>query len=413
MKNIIIENNDKFKSVFVSVNLFLPLKGENNGKNALLAMVLKKSNQLYKSEKELDRVLASLYNTTIDVNVEKLDNLYNIQVNMELLNGNYMSNEELKKAKEILCTIICNPQIINGEFEQEIFEREKDSLVQKIAEERDDKKKYALECLRKEMFNGTEYGFATLGTVEQVEKITNSDLVKHYDYVINNAEVVVTATGNLIGMQTFPEDIYNTICEKCGKHTVTNCKDVEKEIKDIQEKVETQDINQSVLCIGLRTLNVEKEDVYALMLYNCILGGTPASKLFQNVREKESLAYFAKSVYNKMKQVIYMYSGVDPKNQEKAKNVMLQQIELIKNGEISEQEFFAAKQSLISGYTEILDSKSAISRNMLNNEIYFGHEVTIDEIIEKLQNLTIQDIMDVAKKIKATNVFLLGGTVRV
>jgi len=413
MKNIIIKNSDRFKSVLVSVNLLLPLTADKTGKNALLAMVLKKSNELYKTEKELERILASLYDTTIDVNVEKLDNLYNIQISMELLNGSYMSKEELKKAKEILCAIICNPNISNGKFDENIFEREKSSLIQKIAEERDDKKKYAIECLKQDMFKGTDYGVQVNGTIDMVEQITNENLTEHYDYVQNNAQVVVTAVGNLSNMETFPEEIYNTICEKCGKHTVTNKQDVEKEFKQIEERIENQDISQSVLCIGLRAENVKKEDMYALMLYNSILGGTPASKLFQNVREKESLAYFAKSVYNRLKQVIYMYSGVDPKNNEKAKTVMLQQLELIKNGEISEEEFYAAKQSLISGYTELLDSKVAISRNIINNEVYFGHEVDIDEMIHKLEVLTLEDVVAISHKIKATNVFLLGGVARV
>ena len=413
MKNIIIKNSDRFKSVFVSVNLLLPLEGDKTGKNALLAMVLKKSNELYKTEKELERVLASLYDTSIDVNIEKLDNLYNIQISMELLNGDYMSKGDLQKAKEILCGIICNPNINAGKFDANVFSREKATLMQKIAEERDDKKKYALECLRQDMFKGTDYGVPTLGTVEMIQQITNEDLVSHYNYVLQNAEIVVSAVGNLSGMETFPEEIHKTICEKCGKHIVENKVDVEKELKDIQERIENQEINQSVLCIGLRANDINKDDMYALMLYNSILGGTPASKLFQNVREKESLAYFARSTYNKLKQVIYMYSGVDPKNQEKAKIVMLEQLDLIKNGEVSHEEFYAAKQSLISGYNELLDSKVAISRNILNNQIYFGNDVDIQEIIEKLQRLTLQDVINVANKIKATNVFLLGGVAHV
>lgn len=413
MRDIIIKNSDRFKSVFVTVNMLLPLKATLTGKNALLAMVLKKSNELYKTEKELERALANLYDTTIDVNVEKLDNIYNIQICMELLNGQYMSKEDIEKAKQILCAIICKPNIVDGKFAQDIFEREKNTLLERIAEERDDKKKYALECLRQDMFNGTEYETSALGTIEMVEKITNEDLIKHYDYVIKTAKIVVSAVGNLMGMEEVPEEIHKDICGKCGKNFIQNAQHVETICEKIKERVENQDINQSVLCIGLMVENANKEDTYALMLYNAILGGTPASKLFQNVREKESLAYFAKSQYSKLKQVIYMFSGVDPINNEKAKRVMLEQLEQIKNGDVSEEEFYAAKQSLISAYIELKDSKMGITRNMLNNEMLFGRDVDIDEMIEKLQYLTLQDVVTVAEKVKATNVFLLGGVARV
>ncbi len=413
MRDIIIQNSDRFKSVFVTVNMLLPLVAVNTGKNALLAMVLKKSNELYKTEKELERALAGLYDTTIDVTVEKLDNLYNIQICMEILNVKYMSKEDIEKAKQILCAIICKPNIINGKFDQAIFEREKATLLERIAEERDDKKKYALECLRQDMFKGTEYEVSVFGTTEMVKKITNDDLIKHYVYVIQTAQVVVSAVGNLTGMEELPRQIHNSICERCGKHIVENEKDVEFTFGEIQEHVENQDINQSVLCIGLRVENATREDEYALTLYNTILGGTPASKLFQNVREKESLAYFAKSQYSKLKQVICMFSGVDPVNNEKAKRVMLEQLELIKNGEVSAEEFFAAKQSLISAYRELKDSKVGLTRNMLNSELLFGRDVDIDEMILKLQQLTLQDVIQVASKVKATNIFLLGGVAHV
>lgn len=409
MKNIIVKDSSRFKSVLVSVNMLLPLEADKTGKNALLAMVLKKSNRLYKTEKELERVLASLYDATMDINVEKLDNLYNIQLAIEFLNQKYMSDNELNKIKEIIVSIICSPNITNNNFDKEIFDREKASLIQKIAEEKDDKRKYALECLKQDMFKDTEYGASTIGSIDQVDKITNEELVKHYEYVKNTAEIVVSVVGNLSQMENFPQELLDALCEKCGKHIVQNKKDIEKEIEKQEERIEKQDINQSVLCIGLKASKVEKEDTYALMLYNAILGGTAASKLFQNVREKESLAYFARSTYNQMKHVIYMTAGVDPVNNEKAKDVMLKQLQLIENNEITEEEFYAAKQSLISAYTEIQDSKLALSRNALNNEIYFGKEVSAEEKIRRISNLTVEDVLDIAKKIKATNVFLLGG----
>lgn len=413
MKNIIVKNSDRFKSVLMSVNILLPLKGNDTGKNALLALVLKKSNKMYKTEKELERALAGLYNTTVDVNVEKLDNLYNIQISVEMLSGKYISKDDQEKIKEIIFAIICKPNIEKEIFAKDIFEREKQTLIQRISEERDDKKKYALENLRQDMFKGTDYGSPTLGTIEQVEKITNEELVNHYKYVLKNAQILITAVGNLTGMEKFPQEMYEKLSEYCGKKDIARTEDVENEETHLVEREEKQDINQSVLCIGLKAINVKKEDVYALMLYNAILGGTPASKLFQNVREKESLAYFAKSVYNKLKQVIYMYSGVDPKNNYKAREVMLKQLELIKNGEISNEEFFAAKHSLISAYKELRDSKGSITKHMLNNEIYFGYEVEIEEMIEKIQTLTIEDVVGVSNKIKATNVFLLGGVAHV
>ena len=412
MKNIIIRNSNRFKSVFVSVNLLLPLRADETSKNALLAMVLKKNNGLYKKEIELERTLARLYNTTIGVSVEKVDNIYNISFGAEMLNVKYLTKQGVNEVIDIIYNIIKNPNFIHGTFDKETFELEKLSLIQKIAEERDDKKKYALNGLEKEMFVGTEYGSASLGTIEQVEKITNEELVEHYNKVMKEAEIKVIAVGNLHDMEDMPYELHNKICGEGGKNHIENVKDVEKEPSDeIQVKIEEQDINQSVLCIGLRFLNMKKEEIYKAMLFNAILGGTPASKLFQNVREKESLAYFSKATYNRHKNVIYMFSGIAPEKYEKAKQVMLEQVEAIKNADITDIEINAAKQSLVSAYREIQDSKASQAKNIFSNAIFFEKEISFEEIIENIEKLTKQDVVEIAAKVKATNIFLLGGKV--
>lgn len=408
MKNIIINNSDRFKSVFVGVNLLLPLTGEENSKNALLAMVLKKSCSKFESQKDLDRTLAGLYDTNLDMSVEKLDNLYNIQCNMELLNIEYMGKENVDKACEILYSTLLSPNIHDGKFEQTIFDREKETLIEKIKEERDDKKRYALKELEKDMFNGTVYEISSLGTIEDLQNISNKDLVKHYYSILERAEIVVSACGNLNGMQDIFEKIYNKLTGECGKHVVENKQEVNT-IGEIVYREEVQDIAQSVLTIGLKVEDAKKEDVYALLVYNSLLGGTPASKLFQNVREKESLAYFAKSMYNRYKSAIYMYAGVDPNKAKKAQEVMLKQLQLIQNRQVTDEEFDAAKQYIISSYNELQDSKMSTAKTMLNNEIFFEKTVEIEEMIKAIENITKEDIFEVAQKVKATNIFLLGG----
>lgn len=409
MRNIIVENSDRFKSVFVGINMLLPLNGETNSKNALLAMVLKKTSNLFESEKELERTLANLYNTSIDVSVERINEIYNIQFGMELLNVKYMGEQQVEKARDILCSIILNPKIEGGMFDVAVFEREKKSLMEKIKEERDDKKKYALKELEKDMFKGTAYGVSSLGTLEDIEKITNEELVKHYYNVLNEAKVVVTVCGNLMGMEDFAEKVYDEITSKAGKQDILNNLSSREVEKEIITRVENQDIAQSVLCIGAKFNKVNKEDMYKIAMFNTILGGTPASKLFQNVREKESLAYFAKSTYNRHKHVIYMFAGVDPKNNEKAKDVMLAQVESIKNGDVSELEFNAAKQNIISGYKEMRDSKVRTAKTLLNNDIYFERSVEIKEMINEFEKITLEDVINISQNLKVTNIFLLGG----
>lgn len=414
MKNIIIRNSNRFKSVFAQVNLLLPLTASETGKNALLAMVLKRNNSKFKTERELERKLASLYNTSFGASVEKINDYYNISFGLEMLNEKYIGAEAINEAIDILKAAICEPNIQDGKFDDETFELEKAALIQRIEEERDDKKRYALNCLEKEMFKGTEYGTNLLGNIEDIQKITNEELVKHYNKVLDEANLLVTAVGNIDDMEALPEKIYNILSGRCGKSEPEVNSNVEKEIEDKLEVVtEEQDINQSVLCIGLRIKNATKEDLYKAMLYNTILGGTPSSKLFQNVREKESLAYFAKAAYNRHKQVISMFAGIAPEKYEKAKKVMLEQLDMIKIGDVSSEEFYAAKESLISTYRELQDSKVSQSKAIISNSIYFNEEIDFDTMKCEIEKLTLSDVKELANRVVATNIFLLGGKANV
>ena len=415
MNNVISKNIDKFKSVFVSVNFFLPIDELTASRNALLALVMKKSSSVFASEKELERKLASLYDARLDVDIDKFSNSLCLKYTIECINGVKDINV-VDDAISILYDIILNPKIVmqdgNKAFEPEIVSREKQNLLQKIVEERDNKRKYALKQLEKYMFKNSGYGINLLGNLESINNISGEELFAHYEYMLKNSNIVVEAVGNLCGHENIANDIYNHIIQNIDNNRSFECErivDLFSASHEPEINKEIQDINQSVLTIGCSLGDISKEDSYKAMVYAQVLGGSPASKLFQNVREKESLAYFAKAMYNRQKEAIYLFSGIAPQNYDKAKKVMLNQLEEIKNGNVTDIELNAAKQNIIFGYNDARDSKYEYAKIILANEMYFKNQVEIDEIIEKIRSVTLSDVIDIANKVKGEQVFLLGG----
>ena len=145
----------------------------------------------------------------------------------------------------------------------------------------------------------------------------------------------------------------------------------------------------------------------------CIIGGNPASLMFQNVREKNSLAYFAKSMYNRQRQTINIYAGIEPRNYEKAKNIMLEQFEIMQKGEFSDVQFQASVDTLVASLKSIYDSKEEFARTMFANQMFFGKDVTIEEIIEKVKCVKKEDVLRIASKVYTDSIFCLGGEVHV
>ena len=183
-----------------------------------------------------------------------------------------------------------------------------------------------------------------------------------------------------------------------------------QKVNKIEEVSEYQDTTQSVLSLGLRINNASIEDFYALNLYNAILGTTPSSKLFQNVREKESLAYTVRSRYYRFKDIIVIFAGINKENYNKAVEVINEQIDAIKNGDISEDEFKSAKDSLMADLLEWKDSKVAMAKMKFANIIAFKDEnITVEDMREKMSKVTVEDIIRVAKLVSVEKIFVLGG----
>ncbi len=407
-KDIILINDNKFKSIFVSINYIRKLKKEENAKNALLACILKKGTANLKTEKQLELALSKLFASSIDVNVEKVGGMYNVEFGAEYINKSYIDEDVSEEVLNILYDIIHNPYLENGLFSKEIFEREKEGLIEKINQEKNDKRRWSLVRLEQEMYNENEYGTSVYGEIEDIQKETYETISEYYKQFIETSEVRVVVTGNLDG--------YDNIEERLREKFLNNTRDIldKVEIKNREEfrKIEEYEkLNQSVLCLGLNVKNTDKSLVPAAVVYNSILGGTPASKLFQNVREKESLAYFAKAQYNKYINAIYIYSGINLSNVEKATAVIYKQLEDLKNGNISEEEIDTAKKNIVLTYRALSDSKVSLGRTMLANSLYYDEDFNIANFINKVENISINDVVEFAKYVEVNTIYLLGGKI--
>ena len=145
---------------------------------------------------------------------------------------------------------------------------------------------------------------------------------------------------------------------------------------------------------------------YSAMMYNAILGGTANSKMFQEVREKASLAYSASSSYIRYKSNVFIKCGIEIKNYDKAMEIIRKQLEDMKNGVFTDEDIENAKKGIISGIKSIDDEQ--------DTEItyFFGQELTnsktsLDQYIEKIEKVTKQDIIDIANSISVNTVYFL------
>lgn len=413
MNNIYKINSEKFKSIYFSINFTMPVNKRQISENALLSAVLGKSNKKFKTQKEIQMYLYSLYGANFDIGIEKFGDLYNIEFRGECINKKYLPNntDVVNKVLEFLYDAIYNPNVLNGAFDEEVVEREKDFILNKIREVKDDKLRYGIRKMEELMCKDEPFSTYVYGDEDDIYKITSSDLYKRYNEVISNSCITFIISGNLLGYEDIDEKVNNIFNNKLVSKL--NYKELiyNQKLNHIQEVVEeSQQTTQSVLSYGLRINNPNSNDFYKLSVYNALLGGTPSSKLFQNFREKESLAYTVRSRYYRFKDIIIIYAGIQKENYEKAKLVLENEINKIKDGEISDEEFEASKKSIISDLKEWNDSKIALSKMFISNLFSLKNDsLTLEQMVDKFEKVTKQDIIDIASKITIEKIYFLGG----
>lgn len=404
-------NNEKFKSIYISYNFTMDINDTKYfSYYAVLASLMAKSSKKYATQKEIEKYLNSLYGANFDVNIEKLGDLYNLEFRIEFINKKYLpDNEELlEKILNFLEEMIYNP----AEWSVDNIDREKQFILERINERKDEKLKYGIQRAEELLCKGEPFGTYLYGEKEVVEKITLEDIKIAYKELIKSC-VTVIVSGNIDGYLDIEEKL-NKIFSKYDNNDIkvqdlkyNNNQDKAFEYEEVKEY---QDTTQSVLSMGLRIKDCNEQDFYALNLYNAILGVTPSSKLFQNVREKESLAYTVRSRYYRFKNILVIFAGINKENYEKAVLVIKEQLEDMRQGKITDDEFTSAKDSLLADLLEWNDSKIAMEKMKLSNLIAFKDEnITIEIMRNKIKDISMSDVIEVANKVQLEKIFILGG----
>jgi len=302
--------------------------------------------------------------------------------------------------------MLLNPLIENEGFKKDYVEQEKTNLKNDILALINDKRSYSAWRILELMCADDRYGIHELGTVEDVDKITPESLYNHYKKVIAESPIDIFITGDIDIKQ-----VVSLTKEAFKDITPQNCSypvcEMYAQKQGVEDNVEKFDVTQAKLCLGFATNTMPKDDDYpALMVYSGILGGGAHSKLFNNVREKLSLAYYVSSRLERYKGIMTIASGIEIQNKQKALDEINVQLEAMKKGDISEYEYTSTIKSITNSLKAFGDD-IGYSADYYLGQIVTGNIVAIDELIKKIEAVTINDVVKVAAKIEPQMVYFL------
>lgn len=406
MNNLQIIKDEKFKGIYLSINFLLPIIKSEISNNVIWASTITKKSAKYITEREIDLIFSDLYDSSYGARVEILGDLYNIEFRMECLNSTFLPSKEnvFKKALEVFLEIIYNPYVENNALDPKIVARQKALIEDKLKERKENKKVYAVSKLEEILDQGEPSSSYLYGDKENLDKVTPESAYKQYLKVLKDANVEVVLAGNV-------EDYMIDLIKDNVKFNSYKYDNVmQNNIKEkLSETIEKADSSQSVLVLGGKIKKYNVEDSYKYFVYNSILGQNPSSKLFQEVREKASLSYYINSIFRRFKGELVIYTGINSENYESAKKIIFKQINEMKNGNITENEFATAKKYLIAEFYDYCNSTESIARYYFYNKLCYGKTVSIQNMIENIQNISLQEVIDVAKNVEIQQMYLLKG----
>ena len=387
---------NKFKTNLCSIFLTLPLRKNTVTKNALLVSVLRRGFDKLKTQEEISKKLEEMYGAGFNCGVDKIGNYHVLKFYLETIDNQYTLEKEnlLQEGIDLLIGIVFNPLIENSGFKKEYVKQEKENLKKILLTKKDNKAQYANERCIEEMFEGEAYSIYKYGYIEDIDEIDEKSLYEHYKKIINECKIDLFITGDSIENVKVP-DIKGKQIQKININHIPHDK-----VKVVKENL---DVTQGKLIIGL---NMPKEDKAAVAMYNTILGGGANSKLFQNVREKASLAYSAGSSYIRRQNTIFIKTGIEIKNYEKTLNIIKEQLEDMKNGKISDEEFNAAKKLITASIEAIPESEEDMITFYFDQRL-FDDNLTVQDYLNKINNVTKEQVIQIAKKVSMDTIYFL------
>ncbi len=412
-------DTDKFKTNLIAIFLSTPLTRENVTKNALLSSVLRRGCSKYKTQEEISKELEDMYGADFNCGLDKIGDNHVIKMYLESINDKFLpqeNDEMLKKSIEMLTEIAFNPLIENENFKEEYINQEKENIKQVIEAKKDNKAKYALFRCMEEMYKDEPAGLYKFGYVEDLEKIDSKNLYDYYKKLVSECKIDIFVSGNLENKNI--KDIVqnneniNKLNERNANYIVSNAQKREG-IKEERLVEEALDVTQGKLVMGYDILlddnDIQNENIkYEAMLYNALLGGSANSKLFQNVREKASLAYTASSSYVRNKSNVIVNCGIEIPNFQKAVEIIKQQIEDMKNGDFTDEEIENVKKGIISSIVAMDDEQDTLIIYFLGQELS-NQNIDLNQYMEKVRNVNKEQIENIAKKVQLNTIYFLKG----
>ena len=285
------------------------------------------------------------------------------------------------------------------------------NLADAIRARINDKRGWSIFRLTQEMCAGEAYALDKLGDADEARRMEPRALWDAYQRLLGTSRVVFYYGGSA-GPDRVEEAVRRYFAPLIRDRQVSlPCQVIARPDRPARRVAEGMDVTQGKLAMGFRTGGVTMgHPLYpALLVCNALYGGTAHSKLFQNVREKLSLCYFASSMLDTVKGLMVVSSGVEFADFDRAEQAILAQLEAVRRGDFTPQEHQAAVRSVVNALVSRRDSQGQMEDDCVTQLLCLGGWMPPEVLAERVEAVTAQQVAQVAGMIQLDTVYRLTG----
>ncbi|MGW7975680.1 insulinase family protein [Staphylococcus xylosus] len=398
----------KFKTTTITLKFMAPLDSQTMTARSILSKVLVRATKQWPSDKDFNRHLSHLYGAYVNSFVSKFKDKHVITISLELVNERYLKDQTplFEKGLELLKEMIYNPLISDNKFDETFVAQEKSLLSKKLNAMIDNKSQISFLNLLKYMFGEQPYRHLATGQVEYIADITSENLYHTYQSMLENDYCAVYVVGN-VDEQQVKSQIQTYFNINPFSFELSQSTPIGQDHNTPQVIVETDDVDQAKLNMGFKLpAKYGDPEYFALIVFNVMFGGDPSSVLFNEVREKQSLAYSIHSQIDAKNGFLFVLSGVSTDKYEIAKETIVSEFEKFQQGDFEEEKIALAKKVILSQRQESHDRAKSIIE-IMNNNILLDEPMSEESYISGIQNVNKSDIQQLAQATTLDTIYIL------
>lgn len=405
----------QFRTRHFLMRLRHPLSEANVTARALLPFLWMEGTERLPTPLDLARHTDELFGAVLRTGTSKRGNLQVAEVYASAPEESRLDNVAgvFQQVIDLALEVVTDPLRTENGFQEATVQRAKNLQAKRIASIADDKMAYSMDRCLQNVCKGRTESLPRLGFADELDSLSSSELWSEHQALERDAQICVYMIGDFSDLDdvaqqqlTNLERVFETTQRQQEMAAV---QPVPKRSHQTEPDtiVERQNVVQGKLNLGFRTgLSLASASYPAMIVCNGILGGFPHSKLFMNVREKASLAYYASSRLDGLTGLVAVQTGIEAGVMEQAQQIILEQVSAIQRGEVTQDEMSLTLKALKNQYRQSLDQPVTRAEFHFTGKLA-GVDRDVTDLMDAISQVTIDDVVQVSQDFELDTVYFL------